>query len=136
MCIGHVGDSRIYLYRDGKLEKISKDHSFVEELVDAGTITREQAKNHPKRNIITRCIGAEEKIDPQIEVLPYGKDDIWLLCSDGLTNYVDDAEIESVLSKTDISLPDMLRVLRDKAILGGGRDNITVAALMGGDDGE
>ena len=136
VCIGHVGDSRIYLYRDGKLEKISKDHSFVEELVDAGTITREQAKNHPKRNIITRCIGAEEKIDPQIEVLPYGKDDIWLLCSDGLTNYVDDAEIESVLSKTDISLPDMLRVLRDKAILGGGRDNITVAALMGGDDGE
>jgi protein phosphatase len=137
VCIGHVGDSRIYLYRNSELIRISKDHSFVEELVDAGTITREQARNHPKRNIITRCIGADEKIEPQIDILSCENGDIWFLCSDGLTNYVEDSVIASMLSRSDLSLSDRITELRDKAIFGGGRDNITVAALMtGGGDGE
>ncbi|MCR4577025.1 MAG: Stp1/IreP family PP2C-type Ser/Thr phosphatase [Clostridiales bacterium] len=137
VCIGHVGDSRIYLFRNNELLRVSKDHSFVEELVDAGTITREQARNHPKRNIITRCIGADEKIEPQVDILPYENGDIWLLCSDGLTNYVDDSGIAVVLAKSGVPLHDRITELRDKAILGGGRDNITVAAFItGGGDGE
>lgn len=137
VCIGHVGDSRIYLFRNNELIRVSKDHSFVEELVDAGTITREQARNHPKRNIITRCIGADEKIEPQVDILPFESGDIWFLCSDGLTNYVEDSEIAVVLAKTDVPLYDRINELKDKAILCGGRDNITVAALLtGGGDGE
>ena len=136
-CIGHVGDSRIYLYRNRELIRISKDHSFVEELVDAGTITREEARVHPKRNIITRCIGADEKIEPQTDMMPYEAGDIWLLCSDGLTNYVDDSEIASALSDEELSISDRISELRDKAIFSGGRDNITVAALIiGGSDGK
>ena len=136
VCIGHVGDSRIYLLRNNKLTRVSKDHSFVEELVDAGTITKEQARIHPKRNIITRCIGAEDKIEAQIELLSFEPNDIWLLCSDGLTNYVDDAEIEILLSDTHLSFSEKIIELKEKALSSGGRDNITIVAFMGGHDGK
>ncbi len=133
-CLGHVGDSRAYRLRDGKLEQMSQDHSYVEELVRSGVITREQARTHPKRNLITRCIGVFKEIDPQILRLDWKEADVWLLCSDGLVNYVSDSEIEAQLLRDDIKLNEKLVALKDLALERGGADNVTLVALSGGDD--
>ena len=132
--LGHVGDSRAYRLREGKLEQLSTDHSYVEELVQNGVITREQARTHPKRNLITRCIGIFEQIDPQIIKLDWRENDLWLLCSDGLSGYVEDKEIEACLNLEDASLSDKLNTLKSLALERGGADNITLAALTGGTD--
>ncbi len=132
--LGHVGDSRAYRFRDGKLEQFSVDHSYVEELVRSGVITREQARTHPKRNLITRCIGVFQEIDPQILRLDHRDADIWVLCSDGLHGYITEKEIESCLKRDDLSLPEKLSSLKDMALERGGADNITLAALTGGKD--
>ena len=132
--LGHVGDSRAYRLRDGKLTQLSTDHSYVEELVKSGVITREQARTHPKRNLITRCIGVFREIDPQIEKFDYREADVWILCSDGLTGYVTDEEIGQCLNRTEITLGQKLEALKELALMRGGADNITIAAISGGDD--
>ena len=98
--IGNVGDSRAYIYSNGDLRQITTDNSYVEELVSRGFINREQAKNHPKRNMITRAIGTDEtvKVDFYHEEISCG--DYMLLCTDGLTNMVSDFEIKNILEKS------------------------------------
>ena len=95
--LAHVGDSRAYLLRDGRLLRVSRDHTLVEELVAHGHLTREQAKTYPHRNYITRALGSDATVQPDILRLDWLEGDVWLLCSDGLTNEVEEKDIERML---------------------------------------
>lgn len=129
VCIAHVGDSRAYLLRDGTLTRLTKDHSLVQDLLDRGEITSDQAKVHPFRHVITRVLGSENPADaePELSVSDLREGDRFLLCSDGLTNVVDDSKIVQVLKESDPE--DAVRVLTDLALDGGGPDNVTVGIL-------
>lgn len=129
--LGHVGDSRAYRLRDGVLEQMTTDHSYVEELVQSGVITREQAKNHPKRNIITRCIGCYPEVEADLLKLERRDRDIWLLCSDGLVNYVNDDEIAEEL-KSEKPWEEKINSLKKTALKRGGADNLTILVAVGG----
>ncbi|WP_125768711.1 Stp1/IreP family PP2C-type Ser/Thr phosphatase [Companilactobacillus furfuricola] len=124
MMVVNVGDSRCYIFHQGKLEQLSVDHSLVHELVETGQISPEEAENHPQKNIITQTLGVSQTVQPRIKNFDLIDNAIILLCSDGLTNMVSDAEIADVLSR-DISLDEKCHILIDKANEGGGRDNIT-----------
>ncbi|MDJ0349154.1 protein phosphatase 2C domain-containing protein [Cryobacterium sp. PH29-G1] len=125
----NVGDSRVYTWTDGVLEQLSVDHSAVQEMVDAGLISAEDAEKHPERNVITRAIGADEFVDADVWLLPALGEQSFLICSDGLTKELDDATIARVLAR-DISLDPARRsiadILVDEAIDHGGRDNVSV----------
>jgi serine/threonine protein phosphatase PrpC len=125
--IAWVGDSRIYLWNDG-LRQISQDHSYVQELIDQGAITAEQARNHPHRNVVTQALGVTDPQSLKVETitgeLKPGMQ--LLLCSDGLTEEVDDREIANVLTKTDLSAQECVDQLVMAALEGGGSDNVTV----------
>lgn len=122
--IAHVGDSRIYRLREGSLTQITQDHSLVEELVRAGLITREQARTHPRRNIITRALGTHGENEPDLLVTDVRDGDLFLLCTDGLTGMVTDGDIERVLRENDMeTAADTLLSL---ALDAGGRDNVTL----------
>ena len=125
--LSHAGDSRAYLYRDGKLAQLTHDHSYVQELVDCGTITQEQAEHHPQKNIITRALGVDYRLEPEVtSVQPQAKD-LLLLCSDGLTNMVPVEQMEQLLAQGPFyDLPDRLV---DAANENGGSDNITALLL-------
>lgn len=123
--VANVGDSRLYLCEAGHLKQVTVDHSFVNELVRLGKVSKEEAKNHPTKNKITRAVGAEEKIQADFFDIDLKKDDILLLCSDGLTNMVSDDCIEQILNE-NISLCERAQKLVDKANENGGIDNITV----------
>lgn len=125
----HVGDSRAYLLRNRALMQLSNDHSLVSELVALGEITPEQALTHPQRNFITRALGTGRRAEPDIVHLDFQPGDAWLLCSDGLTTHMRAAEIAAVLLRPD-PWPDKLQALIDTALLRGGRDNITVVAVL------
>ena len=125
MYVAHVGDSRIYRLRGGKLERITQDHSLVEELVRARIITREEARNHPRRNIITRALGTPGENAPDLLAADIEPGDLWLLCSDGLSGMVSDEEIERVLRSGE-SLDRMADCLMNMALEAGGRDNVTL----------
>jgi protein phosphatase len=128
----HVGDSRIYVLREKKLHKITIDHSVVQEMVDAGQITEEQARTHPQKNLVTRALGTERAVlaDAGEGSFSPGAGDRLLLCSDGLTNLVAEPEIETMLSarKRPQEIADALGEL---ANLRGGTDNVTVLVLGG-----
>ena len=126
--ICHAGDSRAYLVRDGRLTQLTHDHSYVQELVDCGTITAEEAEHHPQKNIITRALGVDYRLDPEFTSLPVQKGDMLLLCTDGLTNVLPKEKIEEIFTKGGFyDIPDRLV---DAANAGGGPDNIT-ALLLG-----
>jgi len=125
MYIAHVGDSRIYRYRDGELEQITQDHSLVEELVRARIITREEARTHPRRNIITRALGTQGDNLPDLLAADVRPGDLWLLCTDGLCGMISDEEIARVLS-SGATLEMMAGSLIEKALDAGGRDNVTL----------
>ena len=124
----HAGDSRAYLYRDGRLAQLTHDHSYVQELVDCGTITVEEAEHHPQKNIITRALGVDYRLDPEFTSVAVHPGDILLLCSDGLTNAVPRPQLEQLLRTGSFyDLPDLLiRAANEN----GGKDNIT-ALLLG-----
>jgi len=124
----HVGDSRAYLWRDGELRLLTSDHSLVEELRRQGRISDEQAEDHPQRSIITRALGPEASVDVDTLTFSARPDDVFLLCSDGLTTMVKDEGIASVLSSA-ASLSDAVTQLVAAANEAGGRDNITVVAF-------
>lgn len=126
--IGHVGDSRAYLLRNNILYQITEDHSLVEELIKNGSISREEAKNHPQKNIITRAVGTSKEIEADVVVKEKLKGDIFLLCTDGLTNMLNDDEIkELLLGNEDIqkACEHLVELSNDK----GGFDNISVVAI-------
>lgn len=130
--VSHVGDSRAYLLRTGVLHQVSQDHSWVEQRVADGSMTLEQARNHPDRNVITRAIGLEPNVKIDGYLLSVADGDILLLCSDGLTTMVDDEEISDMLSKHEPE--EACEALIDAANRQGGHDNITVAVarIIGG----
>ncbi|HSS04183.1 MAG TPA: Stp1/IreP family PP2C-type Ser/Thr phosphatase [Solirubrobacterales bacterium] len=130
--IGHVGDSRAYRLRRGKLERLTRDHSLVEEMRRKGQITDAQAEDHPQRSIITRALGPEPEVEVDLQTVPASPGDVFLLCSDGLTTMVDEERIAAVLA-TAGSMADAVRTLIDEANGAGGRDNITAMAFRLGD---
>ena len=128
VCIGHVGDSRAYRLRGGKLERLTRDHSLVEEMRRKGQITDAQAEDHPQRSIITRALGPEPEVEVDVQTVPAAPGDVFLLCSDGLTTMVDEERIAAVLAGAD-SMKEAVRALVDEANGAGGRDNITALAF-------
>jgi protein phosphatase len=128
VCIGHVGDSRAYRLRGGKLERLTRDHSLVEEMRRKGQITDEQAEDHPQRSIITRALGPEPDVEVDVQTVPASPGDVFLLCSDGLTTMIDEERIARALSGSD-SMDAAVRTLVDEANRAGGRDNITALAF-------
>jgi PPM family protein phosphatase len=130
--IGHVGDSRAYRLRRGKLEQLTRDHSLVEEMRRKGQITDAQAEDHPQRSIITRALGPEPEVEVDLQTVPAAPGDVFLLCSDGLTTMVGEERIAAILSATG-TMRDAVRALIDEANAAGGRDNITALAFRLGD---
>jgi PPM family protein phosphatase len=134
VAVGHVGDSRLYLFRDGQLERLTRDHSLVEEFVRQGKLTPEQAEKHPQRSVITRALGPEGDVDVDTFRIPARGGDVFLLCSDGLSGMVSDSDMETILGSGD-SLDSMARNLIEAANHNGGRDNITAVLFKLEDDG-
>ena len=131
----NVGDSRTYVLRQGRLRQVSKDHSFVQDLIDQGQITREEARYHPRRNIVTRALGIEPDVQVDSAKLPLIKGDRFLLCSDGLVDEIDDEHIEEILkqhAEPQTTADALVQAANDN----GGRDNITVivADVLEGDE--
>jgi len=134
--IGHVGDSRAYVLRGDELERLTSDHSLVEQLVREGKLTPEQAEVHPQRSIITRALGPEPEVEPETLTYPARDGDVYLVCSDGLTSMVPEEEVAATLRRRS-SLEQAARELVDAANRAGGRDNITVVLFrLGRDAGE
>ena len=123
----HVGDSRLYLLHAGTMVQISKAHSYVQDLLEKGEITSEEARVHPKRNMITRAVGVEENLAVDTGMFKVGADDVALLCTDGLTSVVTDEEIQSILLNETGA--DKAALLIKAAIDAGSRDNITAVVV-------
>ena len=124
--IGHIGDSRVYIQREEKLEKLTLDHSYVEKLVKDGTITKEEAINHPKKNMLTKALGCMAFVEVDAIEQDLIKDDIILICSDGLTNMVKEETIYNVLKEDYKLAPEKLIELANN---NGGYDNITAVVI-------
>jgi protein phosphatase len=122
--IGQVGDSRAYLFRDGKLIQLTKDHSYVQEQVDAGYLTPEQARSHPYSNVITRCVGANSEVMPDIYLGTAKPKDVFLLASDGLTGMLEDRQLAELLAPTRMPQEQVDELIAE-ANRHGGLDNIT-----------
>jgi serine/threonine protein phosphatase PrpC len=126
--IGQVGDSRVYLLRDGALIQLTKDHSYVQEQVDAGFLTPEQARYHPYSNVITRCVGASQDVEPDTYRGEVKVGDVFLVASDGLTGMVDDRRLQTLLISR--ATPDRkVHALISEANGRGGLDNITAIVV-------
>ena len=124
--IAHAGDSRAYICDDEELRVITKDHSLVQELVDLGQITKEQAKSHPRKNYITRALGVDESVEIDFNRLFLSENEKLLLCTDGLTNFVPEEEILRILRDT---AEDPAKRLVEEANANGGGDNITAVVI-------
>lgn len=127
--IVNVGDSRVYAHRDGMLQQLTVDHSVVQELVDAGVITPEFAAIHPDRNVVTRALGAADRVDADVWLLPAHGQQSFVLCSDGLTKELDDARIAAVVEDSRDRGVDPADALVRAAVEAGGTDNVTVLML-------
>jgi protein phosphatase len=124
--IGHVGDSRAYLVRDGRLTRLTRDHSAVQELLDQDLITPEEAANHPDSSVLTRSLGHDEEVEVDIRMAPMTVGDGLLLCSDGLWGYVEEENIASVAGDLRIELEPAVRLLLEFALAVGGYDNVGI----------
>ena len=125
--IGHIGDSRVYRARREFFRKLTKDHSYVQKLVDEGNITKEEAYNHPKKNMLTKALGCTAFVEPEVMVKGFLKDDILLMCTDGLTNMVRDELIYDIIKENPRSASTNLV---KKANELGGYDNITAVIIL------
>jgi PPM family protein phosphatase len=134
--IGHVGDSRAYVVRSGKLEQLTEDHSLVNELLKSGKLSREEADVHPQRSVITRAVGTDPDVDVDTFVVEANEGDIFLLCSDGLTDMVGDDDILQTVERYHDDLDRATKALVSAANRGGGEDNITVIAFAIAADGD
>jgi serine/threonine protein phosphatase PrpC len=132
VAIGHVGDSRAYRLRGNKFERLTRDHSLVEEMRRKGQLTDAQAEDHPQRSIITRALGPEPEVEVDLQTVPAQAGDTFLICSDGLTTMLGDEQIGRLLARAT-SMSSAVRALVDEANRAGGRDNITVVAFRLGD---
>jgi serine/threonine protein phosphatase PrpC len=127
--VAHVGDSRAYLMRSGDMNPITEDHSLVAELVRNGDLTRDQAAEHPQKNLITRALGADEEVDVDTAILPVEAGDRILLCSDGLSDMVSEAGISEILADSPEDPERVARGLLSAALDAGGNDNITIVVV-------
>ena len=132
LCVAHVGDSRLYRYRGYHLELLSTDHTVVQELLDKGFYSREEAQNSSQRNIVTRALGVASNVEIDVRELDTMAGDIYLVCSDGLNDMMDDREISNILRRSSADLDYGVDELVDKAIANGGNDNITVILIRVG----
>jgi protein phosphatase len=129
VAFGHVGDSRAYLIRDGTMEQITEDHSLVNELLKTGKLSPEEAHTHPQKSVITRALGTDPDVDVDTFTIAAAPGDVFLLCSDGLTDMVDEDSILDLVEGNRDDLDAALRSLVRAANRGGGEDNITVVAF-------
>jgi serine/threonine protein phosphatase PrpC len=134
--IGHVGDSRAYLVRAGSLEQLTEDHSLVNELLKSGKLSPQEAETHPQRSVITRAVGTDPDVDVDAFTVDALEGDVFLLCSDGLTDMVDDEGILDVVERYHDDLDRVAKSLVSAANRGGGEDNITVIAFTMTADGD
>ncbi len=124
--IGHVGDSRIYRIRKSFIRKLTQDHSYVQKLVKEGTITKEQAEHHPQKNMLMKALGCNAFVEPDVMVKGFLKDDILIMCSDGLSNLVGQETIYEMASQNiEQATKDLVKLANDR----GGYDNITVVII-------
>lgn len=130
--IAHVGDSRCYRLRERALEQLTRDHSYVQDQLEKGLISEEDAKNSPQKNLITRALGIDAIAEADVREYRTRPGDLFLLCSDGLSDLVDDAVIQTALA-TEKSPSDHIKFLIDKANANGGRDNISIIIVRVGD---
>jgi len=124
----NVGDSRIYMVRNGRIERLSKDHSIVAEQVEMGIMTTEEAEHSPLKHVLTRNLGSSENVDPEVYEIQPTNGDRFLLCTDGLTDLVPDAEIRQMVVAED-DPENLCRKFIDKALTRGGHDNTTIVSV-------
>jgi PPM family protein phosphatase len=124
--VGHIGDSRLYRLRDGALEQITRDHSLLQEQIDSGMITREQARHSQNKNLVTRAVGIDPEVETEVHTYSVLPGDVYLLCSDGLSDMVGDEDLQLTLSSLAANLPLAAEQLVQLANDSGGRDNISV----------
>ena len=125
--IGHVGDGRIYRIRGNIIRKLTKDHSYVQKLIEDGTITREEAITHPKKNMLMKALGSTPYVEPDVRARNYEPNDILIMCSDGLTNMVKEEQIYKMVKENANNAPENLVNLANQL---GGYDNITVITIL------
>lgn len=126
--IANVGDSRVYLFRDGKLVQLTEDHTYVNTLLNAGIISQEQAASDSRKNVITKALGAEKTVEPDFFQVKISKDDIFILCTDGLYDELDDFKMIEII-ENNTSMSDVCAEMVAAANRSGGRDNITLISL-------
>lgn len=124
--VGHVGDSRAYLFRRDTLIRLTRDHTLMERYLERGLITPEAARSHPERHVLTRALGMESAVKPEVASHPMEADDLLILCTDGLTKMLEDDAIASVVSRAGLDPARACRLLIDAALDAGGEDNVTV----------
>ena len=130
LIFGNIGDSSGFVMKNGKIHKVTKDHTLVNLLVDAGNLTQDEAMTHPKKNVLMRALGAAEKVDLDIfEVIDMEEIDSVMLCSDGLTNMLTQEQIEKVLNDEELAGDEKVEKLIRKCNARGGNDNISIAYL-------
>jgi protein phosphatase len=126
MTVGHIGDSRLYRLRKDGFEQVTRDHSLLQEQIDSGMLTKEQARYSQNKNLVTRAVGIDPEVETEIHTYNVEPGDIYLLCSDGLSDMVQDEDIHSTLSTLQSNLPLAAKQLVQLANDCGGRDNISV----------
>jgi protein phosphatase len=131
--IGHVGDSRVYLVRDGEISQLTSDHSWVNEQIQSGVISPDQARTHPLRNVVTRALGGKPDLQVDMQQHKARPGDILLLCSDGLTTMIADDEIATVVREAEGDVDEAAQALVNSANAKGGEDNITVILIRFGE---
>jgi serine/threonine protein phosphatase PrpC len=135
VAFGHVGDSRAYLIRDGVMEQVTEDHSLVNELLKSGKLSPEEAETHPQKSVITRALGTDPDVDVDTFTIDAVAGDLFLLCSDGLTDMVEEETILDLVERNRGDIDAALKALVRAANRGGGEDNITVVAFEIADEG-
>lgn len=131
LVLGHIGDSRCYRLRGGTLRQITRDHSWLQEQVDAGLLTPQQAATSPSRNLVTRALGVEPVAVMELNEFEVVPNDLFIMCSDGLTDMVDDEALTDLLRRP-VSLEEKAQILIDTANANGGRDNVSVLLVQAG----
>ena len=126
LSVGHVGDSRLYRLRGGALEQVTRDHSLLQEQIDSGMITKEQARHSQNKNLVTRAVGIDPEVETEVHTYPVQPGDIYLMCSDGLNDMVPDEDIQFTLASLAANLPLAAQQLVQQACDNGGRDNVSV----------
>ena len=129
LTVAHVGDSRLYRLREGRLEQVTRDHSLLQELVARGFYTPEEAQRAAAKNYVTRALGVEPAVEVEITEVPAAKDDVYLLCSDGLSDMVDDTDIQLTINTFGANLETVARQLVQLSNENGGRDNVSVVLV-------